>query len=69
MDNKDALPEIYAYGLRNPWRYAFDPANGNPIWHTQIGQVTNAPETFMVGGRQHILVAAGDSLYAFALYE
>jgi alcohol dehydrogenase (cytochrome c) len=48
---------------------AFDPADGRPLWHTQIGQVTNAPETFMVDGRQHVLVAAGDTLYAFALYE
>ncbi len=48
---------------------AFDPANGTPLWHTQIGQVTNAPETFMIDGRQHVLVAAGDTLYAFALYE
>ena len=48
---------------------AFDPASGNPLWHTQIGQVTNAPETYMVDGRQHILIAAGDTLYAFALYE
>ena len=48
---------------------AFDPANGKPLWHTQIGQVTNAPETYMVDGRQHILVAAGDTLYAFALYQ
>jgi alcohol dehydrogenase (cytochrome c) len=48
---------------------AFDPANGNPLWHTQIGQVTNAPETYMVDGRQHILVAAGDTLYAFTLYQ
>jgi alcohol dehydrogenase (cytochrome c) len=47
---------------------AFDPANGKPLWHTQIGQVSNAPETYMVDGRQHILVAAGDTLYAFALY-
>jgi alcohol dehydrogenase (cytochrome c) len=48
---------------------AFDPANGKPLWHTQIGQVSNAPETYMVDGRQHILVAAGDTLYAFKLYE
>ena len=48
---------------------AFDPADGRPLWHTQIGQVTNAPETFMVDGRQHVLIAAGDTLYAFALYE
>jgi alcohol dehydrogenase (cytochrome c) len=48
---------------------AFDPANGTPLWHTQIGQVSNAPETYMVDGRQHILVAAGDTLYSFALYK
>jgi alcohol dehydrogenase (cytochrome c) len=48
---------------------AFDPATGNPLWHSHIGQVTNAPETYMVDGRQHILVAAGDTLYAFALYQ
>ena len=48
---------------------AYDPANGNPLWHTQLGQVTtNAPETYMVDGKQYVLVAAGDSLYAFALY-
>src|SRR5881396_208096 len=47
---------------------AFDPANGNVLWHTQIGQVTNAPETYMVDGRQHVLIAAGDMLYTFALY-
>jgi len=48
---------------------AFDPANGKPLWHTQIGQVSNAPETYMVDGRQHILVAAGDTLYSFTLYQ
>jgi alcohol dehydrogenase (cytochrome c) len=46
---------------------AFDPANGTPLWHSRIGQVSNAPETYMVDGRQHVLVAAGDSLYAFAV--
>jgi alcohol dehydrogenase (cytochrome c) len=31
--------------------------------------VSNAPETYMVDGRQHVLVAAGDTLYAFTLYQ
>jgi alcohol dehydrogenase (cytochrome c) len=48
---------------------AFDPANGKILWHSGTGQVTNAPETYMVDGRQYILVAAGDALYAFALYQ
>jgi alcohol dehydrogenase (cytochrome c) len=46
---------------------AYDPANGNPLWHTAIGQVSNAPETYMVDGRQYVLVAAGDTLFAFTI--
>jgi alcohol dehydrogenase (cytochrome c) len=48
---------------------AFDPAKGNILWHSAIGQVTNAPQTYMVDGRQYILAASGDTLYAFALYQ
>ena len=48
---------------------AYDAVDGTPLWHSRIGGVTNAPITYMLDGRQHILVAAGDSLYAFALYE
>jgi alcohol dehydrogenase (cytochrome c) len=48
---------------------AYDPANGTPLWHTQLGaNTTNAPETYMVDGKQYVLVAAGDTLYAFTLY-
>ena len=47
---------------------AFDPTNGKPLWHTRLGQVSNAPETYMLDGHQYVLIAAGDSLYAFTLY-
>jgi alcohol dehydrogenase (cytochrome c) len=47
---------------------AYDARNGTPLWHSRIGQVSNAPETYMLDDRQYLLVAAGDTLYAFYLY-
>ena len=48
---------------------AYDPTSGTPLWHTQLGANTsNAPETYMVDGKQYVLVAAGDILYAFTLF-
>ena len=48
---------------------AFDTAKGTPLWHARLAaNVSNAPQTYLVGGKQHVLVAAGDTLYAFALY-
>jgi alcohol dehydrogenase (cytochrome c) len=46
---------------------AFDAAKGTPLWSTRIGQVSNAPQTYLVDGRQHVLVASGDTLFSFAL--
>jgi alcohol dehydrogenase (cytochrome c) len=47
---------------------AYDPADGRILWHSHIGQVSNAPETYMLDGHQYILVAASDTLFAFTLY-
>ena len=47
---------------------AHDAATGTPLWHSRIGGVTNPPQTYLIDGRQHLLVAAGDTLYAFVMY-
>ncbi|HUK18261.1 MAG TPA: PQQ-binding-like beta-propeller repeat protein [Bryobacteraceae bacterium] len=43
---------------------AYNPADGKILWHSHIGQVSNAPETYQLDGHQYILAAADDSLYA-----
>jgi glucose/arabinose dehydrogenase len=37
VDVANARPEIWLTGLRNPWRFRFDPANGD-MWIGDVGQ-------------------------------
>lgn len=36
-DGQDGVPELWAWGLRNPWRFAFD---GTDLWVGDVGQGT-----------------------------
>ena len=48
---------------------AYDAVTGTPLWHSHIGDVSNPPTTYLLDGKQYLLVAAGNTLYAFWLYE
>jgi alcohol dehydrogenase (cytochrome c) len=47
---------------------AHDAATGVPLWNTRIGEVTNAPQTYMLDGHQYVICATGDMLWSFLLY-
>ncbi len=49
---------------------AFDPAKGKILWHAKLAAaMTNGAMTYILDGRQYIVVGAGDMLYAFAAPE
>jgi alcohol dehydrogenase (cytochrome c) len=48
---------------------AFESASGKPLWHYQTGASIwgAAPMTYMLDGRQQVLIASGAALFSFAL--
>jgi len=47
---------------------AFDAASGKNLWHFQTGNTIYAsPITYMLDGKQYVVLGSGTSVYAFAL--
>jgi alcohol dehydrogenase (cytochrome c) len=47
---------------------ALNAATGEALWHANLGQgVSNGPISFEMDGTQYVMVAAGDTLYAFVM--
>lgn len=57
-----ALPEIWAYGLRNPWRFSFDRLTGD-LWIADVGQHDIEEINFQTAGSQ------GGENYGWRCYE
>lgn len=46
VGNTNYLPEIWALGLRNPWRFSFDRANGD-FYMADVGQIESEEINFL----------------------
>jgi alcohol dehydrogenase (cytochrome c) len=57
-------------GGREGYAFALDARSGALLWKANVGgQVSSAPITYSVGGKQYVAVAAGSSLFAYALRQ
>jgi alcohol dehydrogenase (cytochrome c) len=55
-------------GGREGYFYAFDARNGTMLWKANVGgQISAAPMTYEVDGRQYVAVAAGHCLFVYAI--
>jgi glucose/arabinose dehydrogenase len=55
MTGTDVRPEVWSYGFRNPWRYTFDPCNGD-LYIGDVGQFDMEEvdyEPVSTGGRNY----------------
>lgn len=57
-------------GGREGYFFALDARTGAPLWKAPVGGIVQAaPMTYSVNGRQYVAIAAGNSLYAYALKQ
>ena len=59
-----ARPEVWAYGLRNPWKWSFDPVTGK-LWAGDVGQNSREEITVVARGENH----GWRIMEGFACYE
>jgi glucose/arabinose dehydrogenase len=56
---QQALPEIWAYGLRNPWRFSFDACNGD-LYIADVGQNTLEEIDFLPAAADRTIAAGAN---------
>jgi len=46
---------------------ALNATSGEPLWHANVGAVSNAPMSYELDGQQYVVIGVGDSVYGFTL--
>lgn len=62
INKPNARPEVWSYGMRNPWRYSFDKLNGD-LWIADVGQNLWEEVNVQAGG------SPGGKNYGWRCYE
>ena len=59
---------VFAADMQNNF-VALNATTGEPLWHCTLPSgMTNAPISYELDGTQYVVMAAGDSVYAFAMF-
>ena len=58
VTGQQALPEIWAYGMRNPWRFSFDACNGD-LYVGDVGQNQIEEIDYVAASPEDKTIAAG----------
>jgi hypothetical protein len=58
-DGKAARPEVYAYGVRNPWRMNFDTKFPHELWDAEVGE----------NAREEVNIIERGKNYGYNLFE
>jgi alcohol dehydrogenase (cytochrome c) len=60
--------DVLFTGSRDGSFYALDAKTGTELWRIAVGgQVVAGPMTYRVAGKQYVAIAAGNTMFAFAL--
>lgn len=62
VDGVNGAPEVWAYGLRNPWRFSFDSETGD-LYIADVGQNEREEINFLAAG------SAGGQNYGWRVFE
>ena len=59
---------VFAADMQNNF-IALNAITGQPLWHCTLNTgMTNAPSSYELDGTQYFVMAAGDTMYAFAMF-
>jgi alcohol dehydrogenase (cytochrome c) len=60
--------DVLFSGAPGGFMVAYNPTTGRQLWHAKLpALVSNTPITYLMDGRQYLVFAANDTMYAYVL--